>query len=922
VPQGHGSKRARPWDACESPGAVDMPEIAALPSADALRLRSVELLTDLAAVVRELVENSIDAGASQVVVRIAFSSLSVCVSDNGCGMARSLLTMVGEQRYLSSKPPVHRSLHGCRGEALHSIAQLAGLEIRSRAAGSDELCAKTIRHGKSSPLRRLATHAPRTPGSRRGSGTTCWARELFRNWPVRRCKLRRRHELVKIQRVLGRAALRHPRLGFTLFDADARKVLWTVPAAPGSVGSGPSPGGGSGSHTEAFPGARSLQARVQQLFGDTAMEFRDVAGASGDLGITGLLRSRDLGALPSSPGRKSPGQTPSLVRHLFVNQRTVPPTSDLFQDISSLLNLHVSTHGRVAVSRWGGLRSTRPLLETQFVLIITCPEDLCDPSAAPDKPCLLLPCRDQALALLAKILKGVLLDSTVGLTPRVQLALDDHLNRQDQQQEPGCSPKQSRRAAPHVASDLTAEDWGPNSAGDVQQRVSAWADRFRLENEPHQHNLAPATPEPQPEYVPKPLVDGESTTGFYDAFFQSPTLIWAEQERSSGPRSDESVPHSPISFAAAFFEEALGPTEPLVEDEEEDVARHGESEGAGDRLMGAGSEDLTSGPRLAATGGQGILGTRSAHRFRRPAGVVATSLLPLLAQGSGPGVGPDAWPQEDWPGPGLSGTVPDRAIPTLLAGAERGPWGATDEVQVTRTMLSSATTIGQAAHKFVLAAAGPVLLCLDQHAADERVKLEALLQETRRGPRIQGYQVSPPIVQTVPPADHVLLDAHDPNLRRLGFDFELREDPEKLVVVVTRAPLLAGVQFPSNKLLEVVRELGVLDPAVAGIHVLPASFQRILNYRACHSAITFGDHLDQDQCSQLLASLATCALPFQCAHGRPSATVLCQDLSRLSRGPLVIDETAPTRSSHGVGARRAAALQKPNLARFRVRTGE
>jgi DNA mismatch repair protein MLH3 len=56
--------------------------------------------------------------------------------------------------------------------------------------------------------------------------------------------------------------------------------------------------------------------------------------------------------------------------------------------------------------------------------------------------------------------------------------------------------------------------------------------------------------------------------------------------------------------------------------------------------------------------------------------------------------------------------------------------------------------------------------------------------------------------------------------------------------------------------------------------VVPPSVQRVLNSRACRSAIMFGDELTYSQCRQMLAKLAECKAPFQCAHGRPTVTPL------------------------------------------------
>ncbi len=60
----------------------------------------------------------------------------------------------------------------------------------------------------------------------------------------------------------------------------------------------------------------------------------------------------------------------------------------------------------------------------------------------------------------------------------------------------------------------------------------------------------------------------------------------------------------------------------------------------------------------------------------------------------------------------------------------------------------------------------------------------------------------------------------------------------------------------------------------AGHVLMPPAVRRVLNSKACRGAVMFGDELSLEQCRTLLAQLAKCRNPFQCAHGRPSAVPL------------------------------------------------
>ncbi|CAN1210126.1 hypothetical protein TUMEXPCC7403_08015 [Tumidithrix helvetica PCC 7403] len=95
-----------------------------------------EVIDSLAAVVRELAENAIDARATRLAISIWTDTLSIQVSDNGCGMDLADLKQAAIP-HTTSKIHYKQDLQqidslGFRGEALHSLAQLADLQICSR----------------------------------------------------------------------------------------------------------------------------------------------------------------------------------------------------------------------------------------------------------------------------------------------------------------------------------------------------------------------------------------------------------------------------------------------------------------------------------------------------------------------------------------------------------------------------------------------------------------------------------------------------------------------------------------------------------------------------------------------------------------------------------------------------------------------
>ena len=222
------------------------------------RIAAGEVVERPASAVKELVENAIDAGATQIdiVFRGGGKSL-IRVSDNGFGMSADEL-LVAVERHATSKIPdddlVNIATLGFRGEALPSIGSVARLGITSIARGEKAAHAISVSGGD------LGKVSP----ARLNGGTEVEVRDLFYATPARLKFLKTdRSENAEALDVIRRLALAHPHVGFS-FVTEEREWLRT-------------------------PEAESREARVARIMG---REFIDnavpVKGGAEDISVEGF----------------------------------------------------------------------------------------------------------------------------------------------------------------------------------------------------------------------------------------------------------------------------------------------------------------------------------------------------------------------------------------------------------------------------------------------------------------------------------------------------------------------------------------------------------------------------------------------------------------------------------------------------------
>jgi DNA mismatch repair protein MutL len=202
-------------------------EIKALPIEVIHLMAAGEVIDSLAAVVRELAENALDAGATRISVGLWVDQWRVRVADNGKSMAIADLHQAAlphsTSKIQNRNDLWHISSLGFRGEALHSLAQLSDLEICSRPPHEDEGWHVAYNHQGAPVKVKTAAIAP---------GTIVTATQIFGNWLPRRQSLPTpAQQLRAIQLTVQHLALCHPQVTWQVEQSDRPWFsLWSSPS--------------------------------------------------------------------------------------------------------------------------------------------------------------------------------------------------------------------------------------------------------------------------------------------------------------------------------------------------------------------------------------------------------------------------------------------------------------------------------------------------------------------------------------------------------------------------------------------------------------------------------------------------------------------------------------------------------------------
>jgi DNA mismatch repair protein MutL len=260
-----------------------MPRVHRLPPDVANQIAAGEVVERPASVIKELIENSIDAEARRITVTIELGGKKLIrVEDDGVGMDPDDARLAIE-RHATSKIARAEDLEkiatlGFRGEALPSIASVSHFTLRTRPRDAQSGTEIRINGGVLSSTAEAGMPV----------GTSIEVADVFYNLPARRKFLKTDGaEAAQVSRIVTQLALCYPEIGFTLAGS-GRRVLQCPPVS-------------------------SLRDRLYQLYGDRAdlVEVR----RDGDVKVVGYIA-----ALAGSAGTEGPTRGP---QNVFINRRIV-----------------------------------------------------------------------------------------------------------------------------------------------------------------------------------------------------------------------------------------------------------------------------------------------------------------------------------------------------------------------------------------------------------------------------------------------------------------------------------------------------------------------------------------------------------------------------------------------------------------------
>ncbi|GAC76910.1 DNA mismatch repair protein - MLH2/PMS1/Pms2 family [Moesziomyces antarcticus T-34] len=868
--------------------------IRAIPTSDVHRITSGQVVLDLQTAVKELIENALDASASNIAINFRdYGADSFEVVDNGSGIDPSNYASVALKHYTSKLASfsdlAHVRTFGFRGEALSSLCALASVTIHT-ATSQQAPMGTVLRLDRSG---RVADDSGRAARQR---GTTITIEGLFKSLPVRRKEFEKnlKREYAKAQNLLQAYAL------------ITKGVRWTTTNQPSGGRKTPQFSVNSSSadnylaaNVSALFGAKvapSLMPLSLELTfctarkGLTAVQKRgerdddegdeeETADAASTVTVVGLISKPVYGS----------GRTSSDRQFFYINGRPweAGRVSRAFNEVYKSFN---SNHF--------------PFIIADFRL----PTDSYDVNVSPDKRTIFLHEESRLIEKVKQALEELFAPSRAtflvngashslrsrGSSVAVQAKLAQYARSgaaaSTQEMEREMSEEEQDELLPSQRSIATVQDLeyredvaiASESASPNEVPVAEEAEDSETEAPlPHAPEVyaSPSVGEKRKEPTTTELPTKRRRSSQSSP---EPETEEASPALDSPPRSSKGIRRNLRDFALPGSQvDALSPVSSAAEPHSE----QGETEvmEEDDLTVGALHEEASDIPSpepsdaFDSPPSQPVLAEARAKTDEMEGGETVSLDLALLKNRT-----------RQWREHKAASTLPART--TTLSGEELLLQGAgvenADEEQVERTLsrvihkqdFASMDVIGQFNLGFIIARrrtepSGSAdemddLFIVDQHASDEKYNFETLQLTTQ----IRSQKLICPRALELSASDELVAIEHQSTLLANGFEIAVSESGlpgtrVKLVAQPISKTTVFGVK-DLEELLYLLRDMSAGTEATRAVRCSKA--RSMFASRACRKSVMIGTALNKARMGSILANMGTIEQPWNCPHGRPT----------------------------------------------------
>ncbi|CAB4429445.1 unnamed protein product [Rhizophagus irregularis] len=789
----------------------------------AIRKLRASFISTVAQCVVELAQNSLDALATTIEIHVDMTKFFIQIIDNGTGITPEDMEKIG-QRYATSKchtleDLAHVTTYGFRGEALATLAEVSALEIISKHSNYYDTYCTILKGGQ-----RLQC-GPTRSSRRKKPGTIIIIRDLFFTYPVRRKHLSENgfiNELENVKKSVESLALIHPQVTFTLVDASNDSKIVTTKKATTNIST------------------------FRQLFGSSlAQNLDSVYAEEDDIKIDGFFSLR---------GFHTRQHQYFYVNKLLIGCNEIYKLIDEIFNQSSFgkKNYELPLKSGSDYSKYKKSSMTKSLEKYPiFFIHLTCPTTIYDKCLDPAKSMIEFEDWSKILDLLSALVSQFLLHHGFSLREIETIpSLDTPMSIIDKEQ---INYKRDLSLSFENVLHIKSGGRKQYTFQDKELKGGSFNDRFYdnlTDNKNSENNCN---------------INGTSTD-LNSKKVDSQLKAKVDRSRLRTSKFQEGNDNSgAISWAKGTFEKW---TNPVFKSAEVPIP-----------LLKA----ITANNKTSSVTSNffshnySIHSNISEHRFCK----------------------------KDIEQAKVIGQVDNKFIACKLPCTQN----IDKDIEEKRN----------------------ILVLVDQHAADERVRIEMLLKEfcelkLKQSDRMDiddnsALQPSNSFVETIQlkPSNKIILtfretqviERFESNFNKWGIFFSTKSDSisntttsfvsphfvsskggDHIPLYVTHLPKMIadrcaldkritqeivrqhlywleetggiGTDFNANDDLDESRDWGIM------IRKCPRGIIDILNSKACRGAIKFNDKLSLQQCEELVAKLAECDFPFQCAHGRPS----------------------------------------------------